>query len=277
MSYLSQLGYRGEIDVSPSGLGRLLDWYLSLGIPYETLSNLASDVLIKNAEQMLAAVLDGGGGHCVEHSVLLEAVLHEAGFDARLVNADYHDERNGGRITLSKPLVVVRLGERMWVCDPYYRTVMLPVPAEGSVREGMFEITRVDEKRFVLARVEGEHVIDADHANLDWPLAMREAQFRTRYQQFSPFGVTAPFYQVLRPVRQAIFYSPRDDALLATQGASYQVFAPERIDEFAWIPARAREDIAQRLPASRAQREDALRFLESGLFPPFYERLRRSA
>ncbi|WP_162296941.1 arylamine N-acetyltransferase [Burkholderia ubonensis] len=274
---MSKLGYLSDVEVSPAGLARLFDWYLSLGIPYETLSNLASGVLIKNAGQMLAAVLDGGGGHCVEHSVLLEAVLHEAGFDARLINADYHDERNGVRITLSKPLVVVRLDGGMWVCDPYYRNVMLPVPDAGALRTGEFEVTRVDAARFVLARIDGARVVDADHANLEWPLAMREAQFRTRYRQFSPFGVTAPFYQVLRPVRQAIFYSPRDDALLATKGASYQVFTPDRIDEHAWVPAHVRAGIAERLAAARAEREDALRFLESGLFPPFYERLQRVA
>jgi hypothetical protein len=277
MGYLSQLGCQQEVEVSQAGLAGLFDWYLSLGIPYETLSNLASGVLIKNAGQMLEAVLAGGGGHCVEHSVMLEAVLREAGFDARMINADYHDARTGARITLSKPLVVVLLDGRMWVCDPYYRTVMLPVPAAGSVRDGAFEITRVDDKCFMLARIDGERVADADHANLDWPLAMREAQFRTRYQQFSPFGVTAPFFQVLRPVRQAIFYSPRDDALLATGGAGYQVFAPEEIDAHTWVPPRVRRGIVERLAASRAEREEALRFLASGLFPPFYERLQRIA
>jgi hypothetical protein len=275
MNYLSRLGYEGRLEKTPEGLKDVFDWYLSLHIPYETISNLETGVLIKSAAQMADTVIAGGGGHCVEHSVLLTEILQEAGFDAQLVNADYHDHRTGATVLFSKPLVVVRMDGGMWVCDPYYRSTMLAIPASGASREAEFAVTRHDRDKFTIAKLANDVPVDEDRADLNWSLQMREEQFRSRYRRFSPFGVTAPFYQLLRPTRKAVFYSPRDDAIVATDGGRYRVMDAAEIEHLNWVPEKIRVAVMSRLNACRRERGEALAFIDTGSFPPFYERLQR--
>lgn len=276
MGYLSQLCYPGKVSNTPDGLRQIFNWYLSLNIPYETISNLETGILIKNATQMANAVVNGSGGHCVEHSVLLTGILEEAGFDARLVNADYQDYRTGTKVLLSKPLVVVRSEMGEWVCDPYYRSTLLVIPESGTLRNGNLVVTRRDHDRFTITRFVGDEVMDEDHADLRWSLQMREEQFRSRYQRFSPFGVTAPFYQLMRPTRKAVFYSPRDDAVVATDGGRYRVVDAANIVHLSWVPENIRIAVISRLDVCRRERSEALAFIEAGAFPPFYEHLLRA-
>lgn len=278
MGFASRLHCPVEVgSLSVSALRQLFDWYVGLNIPYETLSNIHTGVLVKDAVQMLGAVEQGGGGHCVEHSVLLAAVLADAGFDARIVNADYHDHRKGTVVRIAKPLVVVSAEGGQWICDPYYRTVVLPLPETGSHRDGEYEVTRSGEGAFHILRLQDGRPVDEDRADFGWTLDTRRRQFADRYTDFSPFGVTAPFYQVMRPVRTAIFYSPRHDRLIVAEGNRYDAIADGDLAGLDWIPERFRASILAALPTSRGQRAAALAFLEGGLFPPYYERLETGA
>jgi hypothetical protein len=261
---------------SQHGLRQLFDWYTALSIPYETLSNIEQDVLIKDAAQMLAAVQAGDGGHCVEHSVLFAALLAERGFDATLVNADYHDYQRQLHVSASKPLVLVQLEEGAWVCDPYYRGIVLPLPREGTLAHGTFVTARTADGNFSIERHQRGRVADEDRADLARGIDYRRRQFETRYQHFSPFGVTAPLFQLMRPVRKAVFYSPRRDRLIVAEADTYQVADPDDLPAIAWLPESFHARIGAVLPMLRAQRAHARTFLETGLFPPYYERLREA-
>lgn len=263
-----------ELVPSSASLKQVFEWYMSLAIPYETLSNIESSVLIKNAIQMLEAVQAGGGGHCVEHSVLLTELLKEFGFSAELVNADYHDHQRQIRVKISKPMVVVRLSEGWWVCDPYYRAIVFPVPGSGTEQWKSFEIARQSEHEFSIGRRQNGVIVDEDRANCTWTLEVRQHQFDTRYKHFSPFGVTAPFFQILRPVRKSVFYSPRHDTLIIAEGDSFQPIESSGLCEVSWLPQAICNRIINALPGIRKQRTDAVEFLNQGLFPPYYERLR---
>lgn len=261
---------------SEDALRCLFDWYLTLAISYETLSNIAQGILIKDATQMLAAVRAGGGGHCVEHSVLLTALLKEYGYVAELINADYHDHQRQIRMGIAKPLVLVRLAHEWWVCDPYYRAIMYPVPSHGVVKWKTFDITRLTTQEFSITRRQRGLVVDEDHANCAWTIETRKQQFETRYRDFSPFGVTAPFFQLLRPVRQAVFYSPRRDSLIVVDGDSFRTIESVQLADIGWLPTALRPCIVSALPMLRSQREAALDFLNQGKFPVYYERLRET-
>ena len=264
-------------ECSVQELAEIFNWYISLDIPYETLSNIRLGVFIKSPQEMLSTVVAGGGGHCVEHSVLLRALLYEVGFEAKLINADYRNHVTNQVIRISKPLVVVTIGEHMYVCDPYYRHLFLKLPDRGEVKQGNFLVARDSDGEFRISRIKGEKTIDEDCANFDWSLEVRRSQFETRYQKFSPFGVTTPFYQILRPVRKAIFYSPVEDCLICAEGDSYRYIPESDLAEVEWLPVRYRPEILSHLELARSQRDAASEFILGGQFPPYYENLQLKA
>jgi hypothetical protein len=278
MNISKELQYPNTVtEHSAQELADAFNWYISLTIPYETLSNIRLGVFIKNPQEMLSTVVAGGGGHCVEHSVLLQALLIELGFDATLINADFRNHVTNKVVRISKPLVVVTIGTEMYVCDPYYRHLFLKLPAQGQDKQGNFLVTRESDIEFSIIRLKGEEAIDEDCANFEWSLEVRRKQFESRYQEFSPFGVTAPFYQILRPVRKAIFYSPVEDCLVCAEGDSYRYISESDLSELEWLPAQYRSEILEHLESARSQRSAASDFIHKGQFPPYYESLKLQA
>lgn len=252
-------------------LKTVFNWHLSLKIPYETLSNLELGALVKTEEQMLGSVLAGDGGHCVEHSVLLAAVLGDLGFSCAVVNADYHNKNSGVLVKMAKPLIVVKLQDESWVCDPYYRCMTQPIPAVGGVGEdGDIQVYRKSASEFRIIKFMGDVVVDEDHANMEWTIHDRRCQFEQRYTDFLPFGITAPLYQLLRPVRICLFYSPEHDSLLVSEGGRYRLIRTEDLEYEKWVPDLYRRRVLKLLPGIREKRRAAYEFIKSGLFPPSY-------
>lgn len=252
-------------------LKSVFDWYVSLKVPYETVSNLELGALVKTEEQMLGSVLAGDGGHCVEHSVLLAAVLGDLGFFGAVVNADYHDKNSGAVVKMAKPLVVVELQDESWVCDPYYRCMAQPIPPLGATGEnGGIQVYRKSATEFRISKLVGGVVADEDHANMEWTIHDRRRQFEQRYADFSPFGITAPLYQRLRPVRTGLFYSPEYDSLLVSEGGKYRLIRTENLEHEKWVPEPFRRRVLKLLPGIRETRETAYEFIKTGLFPPSY-------
>lgn len=252
-------------------LKTVFNWHLSLKIPYETLSNLELGALVKTEEQMLGSVLAGDGGHCVEHSVLLAAVLGDLGFSCAVVNGDYHNKNSGVLVKMAKPLVVIELQDESWVCDPYYRCMAQPLPPVGGVGEdGDIQVYRKSASEFRIIKLVGNVVADEDHVNMEWTIHDRRCQFEQRYTDFLPFGITAPLYQLLRPVRTGLFYSPEHDSLLVSEGSIYRLIRTEDLEHEQWVPDLYRRRVLKLLPGIRETRGAAYEFIKSGLFPPSY-------
>ena len=252
-------------------LKTVFDWHLSLKVPYETVSNLELGALVKTEEQMLGSVLAGDGGHCVEHSVLLAAVLGDLGFSCAVVNGDYHNKNSGVLVKMAKPLVVIELQDESWVCDPYYRCMAQPLPPVGGVGEdGDIQVYRKSTSEFRIIKLVGNVVADEDHVNMEWTIHDRRCQFEQRYTDFLPFGITAPLYQLLRPVRTGLFYSPEHDSLLVSEGSIYRLIRTEDLEHEQWVPDLYRRRVLKLLPGIRETRGAAYEFIKSGLFPPSY-------
>jgi N-acetyltransferase len=256
-------------------LRRLFDWFVGRGLPYETVSNLQQNVLIKSAEQMAEAVARGFGGHCVEHAVLFAAFLREQGFDARFVNADYHDHLLGISIALAKPFVLVCIDGHLYVCDPYYRRLLLPVPDTGEIHSGNLSVRRVDADSFVIELRRNGTVANQDLVRESSSLEDRQWLFRDRYAEFTPFGITAPYYQVMRPARRAVYYDPHADEFVAHDETRVESLNEYQLAECGWIPRRYRELIPALAARNRREREHAAEFLQTGAYTPPYLRLRR--
>jgi hypothetical protein len=272
------LGLRPIRGTDRERLTGVFEWFVGLALPYETVSNQLWNVHIKTAEQMVEAVTDGFGGHCVEHAVLLTAILAEQGFDARFVNADVHDLARGVRIELAKPMVYVRLGDQTFLCDPYYGRTLLRVPRRGELRSGRRVVRRLDDDDtvVVLSR-RGGRAVGKDVVRTYSTIDDRRRLFRERYATFSPFGVTAPYYQLLRPVRRALYYEPEADRLLTHDGCSARYLSDDQLAHVGWIPEKLRALIPVAVERNRRERVAAAAFLRTGAYRPYYRTLGRPA
>jgi hypothetical protein len=271
----------GSVDAGPADrtqLRRIFDWFVALDIPYETVSNLATDVLIKTPAELVDSIEAGFGGHCVEHAVLLTELLRESGFDARYVNADVHHPGRDGApdvvVRMAKPLVLVRVDAGRMVCDPYYGRTVLPVPdTEPSVVVKDVTLHRTARSVFIVRWHRDGRLTGADVVREDSGIERRRSLFQQRYSGFSPFGVTAPYYQQMRPVRQAVYYDPELDCLLTHTAHEVHRLSVRDLPSCDWIPPPIRERIAALVPRSRRERVTAAAFLHSGVYTPYYRLL----
>lgn len=276
------LNYEVSGAVDRAALTHAFDHFVRREVPYETVSNLMSCRLVKSAAEMVETVGDGFGGHCVEHVVLLTEFLCELGFDARFANADYHDRLSGRSTAMAKPLCLVRMAEEMFVADPYYRRVLLPVPGKGELRVGRFAVVRKDDDEFWIQAlkpsVAGDGrgaVLNEDHVHVSSTLQDRCRLFEARYVEFSPFGITAPYFQFMRPERKALFYDPEQDCLVDCDSVVVRELQDKDLAACQWIPERVRHLVLELVDRSRATRTAARRFLARGEYTPHYLELPR--
>ncbi|MEN9578000.1 MAG: hypothetical protein RJA70_1009 [Pseudomonadota bacterium] len=276
------LNYDVPSAVDRDALAHAFEHFIRREVPYETVSNLVLSRLVKSAAEMVETVADGLGGHCVEHAVLLTEFLRELGFDARFANADYHDRVSGRSTAMAKPLCLVRVGETLFVADPYYRQVLLPVPREGELRVGRFVVVRKNDEEFWIQALKLDAagagqgaVLNEDHVHALSTLHDRCRLFEARYAEFSPFGITAPYFQLMRPVRKALFYDPEQDCLVDCDPVAVRELQSEDLAKCEWIPERVRHLVLEFVGRSRAMRPAARRFLARGEYAPHYLQLER--
>jgi hypothetical protein len=276
------LNYDVPSAVDRDTLSHAFEHFIRREVPYETVSNLALSRLVKSAAEMIEAVGSGLGGHCVEHAVLLTEFLRELGFDARFANADYHDRVSGRSTAMAKPLCLVRLGEETFVADPYYRRVLLPVPREGELRVGRFVVVRKSDDEFWIQSLKqgadgaGRGAVwNEDRVRVSSTLLDRCRLFESRYAEFSPFGITAPYFQLMRPERKALFYDPEQDCLVDCDSVAVRELHEDGLAECDWIPERVRHLVLEFVGRSRATRTAARRFLARGEYAPHYLELKR--
>lgn len=272
MSYAERLGYCESIkSLNYSTLHNVFQWFIDLNIIYETASNFQKNILIKNAEQMVDALADGFGGHCVEHAVLLTTIFCEMGFAAKLINADYHDYRKNVHITMAKPLTLVSLSNEIIVCDSYYRRLLLPVPKNGKLTYHGHCIKRINSKCFAIQAIKDGKIVNEDMASENYTIETRQKQFDDRYAAFFPFGVTAPYYQLLHPIRKALYYVPQKDKLLVIHNNNSYYIDDSDVDKCEWIPENIRLWIPKMLCRNRNERNESIAFLRTGIYQPNYK------
>jgi hypothetical protein len=261
-----------------AALQALFDWYVGLQIPYETISNLRADVLIRTPTEIAASAASGLGGHCVEHALLFTDLLREHGFAARYVNGDHHDYVLGVVMTLAKPFTLVNLRARLFVCDTYYRRVMLEVPGAGGAN-GDLVARRIDPWTFVIESRRDGKLTGEDIVHEESTLADRRRQFEERYHAFSPFGITAPYYQVMKPKRCGLYYDPGADQYVVHEGKKVFAVSDGDLPGLRWLPGGLAAQIPAVAARNRRERQAACAFLETGLYQPFYRQLtvRRTA
>lgn len=252
---------------------QLFEWYVKLAIPYETLSNIRSGVLVKSGEQTAESVAAGFGGHCVEHAELLAALLRETGFDARMVSADQTDYVFNLSSKLSGSYVLVDVEGQLFMCDSYYHEVFLPVPKRGGECQGRFAMTRTSDAQFLFQIYRNGTVVADNLVYERSTLDERRRIFSERYREFSPFGITAPYYQTKSPHRIALYYSPERDRCLVQEKTSGRLIEDRQVQECEWIPATYRSILPQAIERSRHERVAAMKFLEKGIFNPWYSRI----
>jgi len=258
-------------------LNKIFSTMLGKNIPYETVSNLALDVHIKSATQMADAVVSGLGGHCVEHAVLLLAVLLEHGFDATYANGDVHDVLRNTCNPLAKAYVLVTIDGDTFACDPFYRRKSILLPREGVIHYKKLVLQRLDKNTVRLQTVVNGDVTHEEVIRQNTTLDDRRNEFKRRYVAFSPFGITAPYFQQMLPMRRALFYHPISDRFVAHDNSSLMMIALDSLDECDWIPASIRSQILMFLPVARRQRDAAIAFLKQGLYTPHYLQLETRA
>lgn len=270
-SLSARLGWPEPVGIpNRSTLERFFAWYVHLNIPYETISNLESNVLVRTAEEVVDSVLANFGGHCVEHGLLLVALLKENAFDARFTSADLTDHTIKRSTPMASTFALVRLGDEMIACEPYFTPVMLTVPPSGRFTQGRYAVERIDETHILFQVYRGDTLVAEELIHEDSTLEMRRQAFEERYQTFSPFGVITPYYQTRKPHRIAIYYAPQEDRFLVQDKQTYYIEEHD-IARCSWIPEHIRVRIPEVAIRSRREREASIAFLRRGVFNPFYK------
>jgi hypothetical protein len=257
-----------------TGLRQVFEWFRALGLLYETVSNHQLGVHVKTAGEMADSVRRGFGGHCVEHAVLLAAILGELGYDARFANADHHDRVRDVSIEMAKALVLVTLDEGTFACDPYYTRAVVPLPDAGRVEQGRYAVWRLDARTCAIDSLRRGAVVSRDVVREDSTIDDRRRLFAERYVEFSPFGVTAPWFQLRGPVRRGLYYDPLHDAYLEHDDATWRHLSASEVVTLGWVPERVRRRVPVLGERNRAERDAAARFLETGAYVPYYRQLR---
>jgi hypothetical protein len=251
---------------------RIFAHYIGLDIPYETLSNFDLQSLIKTPAQIAHAVSDAGGGHCVEHVSLLDAVFREQNIPSKVVNADHTDFKAGVYSDLAITYALASVGGELLLCDPFYGALYAKVPKAGGTLQDHVVTKRIDSNRFVFMTFDGDGLLtreDVIHEDSD--LSARQKIFESRYVDFFPFGVVAPYYQVVRPISRSLYYSPKFDCYIVQENRKSYQLPLDGLSSCGWIPDRFREKIPRATETNRSQRSAAQQFLRLGLFNPYYK------
>jgi hypothetical protein len=244
--------------------------YLGLRIPYETVSSLEANALVREPADIAATVSDARGGHCIEHVVLLAALFREQGIQAKVATADFTNVEGGVYSPLASTFALAYVDNETWLCDPYYGAVRAKVPGHGGCLRHGVVMRRIDSDRFVYMTFEGESMYREDVVYENVDLSERVATLKGRYLEFTPFGVLSPYYQEVRPAWRALLYSPRFDRYVVQEKRSSFQMGLDELNRCEWIPDHIRKRIPAVTELNRAQRETAVRLLRRGLFNPFY-------
>jgi hypothetical protein len=280
MSYLCrELGLRPPHEASCDALHQFMEEFAALRIPYETLSNHSSGVLIKPPVQLSAAYRDGLGGHCLEQAQLLRAVLVEAGFHARLVHADQLDLVSQSHMRCSQTYVLVTLEAETYLCDAFLTRRAYPLPVGEGVRWGPCVIRRPlhDMHRWQMELLwfdePSDELVREERLYLYLPEDTREKMFHERYANFSPFGVLTPFFRLARP-DTSIHYVPAFDEFSISSKGQVRRIRRDELAEETWIPAPYRQAIQRAADELKGRRQAYLQVLKRDLSSPYVEPLR---
>jgi hypothetical protein len=276
MKLASALGYREASSASSidGKFSHLFRWFTGLQIPYETLTNIDEEVLIRTSEQLLPSIAKGAGGHCVEHSLLFADILGEHGFEAQVVNADHKDYISGLASGNSRSYVLVTVGSDQILADSLYAQTCFSVPKfGGNMNDGIF-VRRLSEEHFSFAIFTGSTLVAEDIVNESVSLDDRRKLFVERYTGINPFGVFAPFFQTTKPFRKGIYYAPKSDSLVVHENRESFHLSDTDIPSQLWIPRVLRDLLPAALSVNRRDRSALLARLRAGISNPYYYQMK---
>ena len=128
-AYFGRIGYDGP-HVPDLGTLRALHRLHPMAIPFENLHTLMGQrVALDPASLQRKLIHDRSGGYCFEHNTLFAEVLESLGFEVEALSArvvfNHEGEPIGPRTHM---VLLVRLGERTYVCDVGFGGLTLTGP-----------------------------------------------------------------------------------------------------------------------------------------------------
>jgi hypothetical protein len=149
----------------------------------------------------------------------------------------------------------------------------MPVPYEGERAGGERVRATAQGAQIRIETFRREAAATTERLQLRSGIEERIRLFATRYRDFSPFGITAPYYQQLRPARRALYFVPEENQLLVQDGTQIRLIADDAIEEETWVPAQIRRQLPAALGRNRQERDHAIAFLQTKTFLPQYRLL----
>jgi len=272
-----QLGvFENDSEVNFSLVERLFDKFVSLNIPYETISNLRDNVLIKTPGQMIECIESGMGGHCVEHALVLCEVFKEHGMDAIYVNADNIDHIANVTTLLSKPYIMLKINGEDLLVDAYYRRMIFKVPKEGKIEMERFTIDRIDDVTVKISFFGRKGMYSEEIIYFKSGIKEKIKIFDDRYKFFTPFGITAPYYQEISPQRKGIYFDVERDSLVLQENKEVKYVSEMELSFVDWIPDYIKSGILSYVLRNKSEKSEVREFLESGEYTPIYKILEKS-
>jgi N-hydroxyarylamine O-acetyltransferase len=160
--YFSRIGYKGILDPTFETLKDIHRQHAQ-SIPFENLNpflRIPVDLNIHSLYKKL--VLDGRGGYCFEHNLLLMEVLRDIGFTVRGLAARVLWNTPEGVVTpRGHMLLLVTIGDKHFVADVGFGGLTLTAPLlleVDSIQQTpheLFKLTRSGDDYFMHAKVQG--------------------------------------------------------------------------------------------------------------------------
>ena len=115
-AYLQRIGYKGDLEPSPSTLRQLHRAHL-LSIPYENLDiHLGRELSLDLNTIYQKIVLGRRGGWCFEMNALFAWALYELGFEVHLLSAAVNRHRAGDKAE-GNHLTLIVLSDEPYLAD----------------------------------------------------------------------------------------------------------------------------------------------------------------
>ena len=160
--YFDRIGYNGSLDPTIETL-RGIHLRHAQAIPFENLNPLLRIPVILDIDSLYKKlVLDGRGGYCFEHNLLLMHVLKTLGFNVKGLGARVLWNVPEGTITpRGHMLLLLEIDHQHFIADVGFGGLTLTAPLwlkidiEQQTPHERFKLTRVSEEYLLEAKVQG--------------------------------------------------------------------------------------------------------------------------
>lgn len=160
--YFNRIGYKGSLDPSIETL-RGIHLCHAQTIPFENLNPLLRIPVVLDVDSLYKKlILDGRGGYCFEHNLLLMHVLKTLGFNVRGLGARVLWNVPDGVITArGHMLLLSEIDHQHFIADVGFGGLTLTAPLwlkadiEQQTPHERFKLTRINDDYLLEAKVQG--------------------------------------------------------------------------------------------------------------------------